>query len=166
MVTSRDASPLYGCTWSLPGAGIHPFYQDRYRRDGRFRLELDYCGKHGIPHGYFLGGDLTWTEEDRAKALAWELEQRIICPQCGTYYHEWDPKAGGDIHAYWAVQHVCMGCKAKEDLRASEAGNARESGEKDNFSMHGLQVRLQRNPEASVPPLPMSSRNTTARFTG
>lgn len=80
--------------------------------DDRLRNELALCKSYGIPHSQFLGvGDGTWTERDRAKALAYEEWQRGVCPQCGTRESEWVDEHGEYVDAYVAVTHNCFGCE-------------------------------------------------------
>ncbi|MFF1354052.1 hypothetical protein [Streptomyces sp. NPDC058297] len=58
------------------------------------------CERWGIPHSRFLGGDGTWTDHDRAKALAWRTWRHSVCPDCRTRLDDWEPARGGDPHAY------------------------------------------------------------------
>lgn len=56
---------------------------------------------------------------DRAKALAWQLEQALICPGCGHPLDETtDPEAEG---AYSADKVRCHACHAK-GMRAETTG--------------------------------------------
>jgi len=88
--------------------------------DGRLRNELALCRQYRIPHSQFLGvGDGTWTERDRAKALAYETFLRSVCPQCGTRESEWLDDENGDYQeAYVAISHKCFGC---EEIAAKQA---------------------------------------------
>lgn len=79
-------------------------------------MELDYCGPRGIPHSVFLGRivgphDPQWTEDDREKALWWMIHESEKCPSCRTRKDEYDPKQGGDLHAYQWKSHHCRGCE-------------------------------------------------------
>lgn len=70
--------------------------------------------------------------------MAWWIEQAEACPQCGTRYDDWDPKKGGDVHAYYAQTYTCMGCRAAEDAYSAASDNAREL----KRDAYGLKVRL------------------------
>ncbi|WP_329131552.1 hypothetical protein OG552_10505 [Streptomyces sp. NBC_01476] len=77
--------------------------------DARLRGELELCDRWGIPHSQFLGiGDGTWTQRDRAKALAYREYLTGVCPHCGTRPEEWE----GDDEAYVAETSLCLGCEA------------------------------------------------------
>lgn len=93
--------------------------------------------------------------------MTWEIERRLRCSTCNTYHDEWSPKDGGDIHAYYPHTHVCLGCKAVEDAYSAVRTSMKESG--SDTAMHGLQVRLEPNREASKPPLPLSGRKVVTR---
>jgi hypothetical protein len=80
--------------------------------DDRLRNELALCKSYRIPHSQFLGvGDGTWTERDRAKALAYEEWARGVCPQCGTREADWVDEQGDYNDAYIATTHKCFGCE-------------------------------------------------------
>lgn len=84
----------------------------RLTADARFRTELALCRQYRIPHSQFLGvGTGTWSEHDRAKALAYEEYLRSICPQCGTRESEWVDEQGNYVDAYIAITHKCHGCE-------------------------------------------------------
>lgn len=70
---------------------------------------MAYCGERGIPHSVFL----EWDDEDRAKALAWKIEQSLKCPSCGTAQWEWEE----DKFAYDPVEEICPGCERKDLVR-------------------------------------------------
>ena len=74
---------------------------------------MGYCAPRGIPHSWFLGGPYRWEPDDREKALAWHLHELERCPSCGTRPAEWDPRQGGDLHAYESQPHHCRGCEVK-----------------------------------------------------
>ncbi len=73
--------------------------------------------------------------------IAWLTEKALRCPDCGTYYEEWDEKKGGNRHAYHAKIQFCMGCKAKEDQYSA----VRENNKGNDRATHGLQMDLERN---------------------
>lgn len=66
---------------------------------------MSYCHEKGIPHSKFLD----WDPEDRAKALAFSLEQSSRCSMCGTAPWEWEENK----FAYTAVDEFCKGCYQK-----------------------------------------------------
>lgn len=86
-------------------AGRKP-YRARLRVDGTFFLELQYCNEHGLAHSAFL----QWDPADRAKALAFVMEQAERCVMCGTAPWEWQDNG----FAYEPVEHFCKGCYLKE----------------------------------------------------
>jgi hypothetical protein len=57
---------------------------------------------------------------DRAKLLAFLVEDAQRCQMCGTAEWEWDPKQGGSIYAYEAMPIVCQGCLRREALQGEE----------------------------------------------
>lgn len=63
------------------------------------------CAEYRIPHSRFL----SWSQEDRDKAIWFQVRQRQTCPQCGTRADEWE----GDRNAYVASFHHCRGCEVK-----------------------------------------------------
>jgi hypothetical protein len=75
---------------------------------------MRFCNAHGIPHSVFL---TDWSDEDRAKALAYELHSSQICDGCGTAKWEWDEEQGGSRFAYNPVEEICPGCEKKDWLR-------------------------------------------------
>ncbi len=75
---------------------------------------------------------------------SWLIEKALRCPDCGTYYEEWDEKKGGHRQAYYAKLQFCMGCKAKEDAY----GAVRENNRDNDRATHGLQMDLERNEDA------------------
>lgn len=72
------------------------------------------CHQYGIPHSFYLGGPLLWTEDDRDKAAAYAELLRQTCNGCGTRAEEWNPEQGGDRRAYIAEVRVCPGCEVRE----------------------------------------------------
>jgi hypothetical protein len=67
---------------------------------------MAYCGPRALPHSEFLA----WRRSDRDKALWWVIHERQRCQSCGTRPEEWNPKQGGDLHAYTAEAVHCRGC--------------------------------------------------------
>lgn len=66
---------------------------------------MSFCYEKGIEHSKFL----EWDPEDRAKVLAFALEQSARCTQCGTAPWEWEENK----FAYTAVEELCKGCYQK-----------------------------------------------------
>lgn len=71
------------------------------------------CNAVMMPHSEFL----EWSDEDRAKALAYERFISQICGMCGTATWEWDEEQGGSRFAYEPVEEICPGCERKDWLR-------------------------------------------------
>ncbi|BCK74003.1 hypothetical protein Srufu_079560 (plasmid) [Streptomyces libani subsp. rufus] len=115
--------------------GIPPRPGKRLIADARLRGELELCDRWGIPHSQFRGiGDGTWTQRDRAKALAYRDYQRSVCPQCGTRAEDWDQGGNDETEdAYVAVTHRCIGCQVIADKQA---------GVRDGSASHGVKVLL------------------------
>lgn len=66
----------------------------------------------------FLGrvvgpGDPAWLPADRDKALWWQVHERERCESCGIRPAEFDPKRGGGLHAFEAVDVHCRGCEIR-----------------------------------------------------
>lgn len=66
---------------------------------------MSYCSDKGIPHSEFL----EWDPEDRAKVLAFLMENSERCSNCGTASWEWEENR----FAYTPVDHFCQGCYQK-----------------------------------------------------
>lgn len=92
------------------GARPNP-YRGRLRTDPSFYLEQKFCNEHGLPHSEFL----EWDPSDRAKALAFEIEESLRCAMCGTAQWQWDENR----YAFEVVPHDCPGCYQKEYLQDS-----------------------------------------------
>lgn len=73
--------------------------------------------------------------------MAWVLEKRHICKECGTRHEEWDPDQGGDLHAYYAVTWTDLGCKAQMDAIDAARENSKDADGKMG-NLNGLKVRL------------------------
>jgi hypothetical protein len=95
---------------------------------------MDYCAPRGIAHSDFL----EWDEDSRIGALAWMVEDRITCSQCGTREEEWDPSQGGDRVAYVPVAHTCQGCARIEQAYEDSHAEARRNKTK----YYGRRFRL------------------------
>ena len=103
--------------------------------DRTLALELDVCAAYGIPHSEFL----SWSEEDRDKAIWHWVWKRQECGTCGTRPDEWDESRGGHRHAYAAEPRRCRGCEVRE--AAQEAVTAEDG--------RGVYITLIRNEEVT-----------------
>lgn len=74
---------------------------------------MAYCFERGIPHSEFL----SWEPEDRAKVLAFAVEQAERCVMCGTANWEWEENR----FAYTPVEEMCQGCYQKGVFSDSES---------------------------------------------
>lgn len=90
---------------------------------------MSFCFERGIPHSEFL----EWDPEDRAKILAFAMEQSTRCTLCGTASWEWDENK----FAYTPVDEFCQGCYKKSVF-----------GDQEGSSLPGTSVKL-------VPTTPM-----------
>lgn len=66
---------------------------------------MRYCYERGIPHSQFL----QWEPEDKAKVLAFAMEEATRCSMCGTAPWEWEENK----FAYTPVDELCKGCYQK-----------------------------------------------------
>lgn len=66
------------------------------------------CAAYRIPHSEFL----SWSADDRAKAMWWHLRERQTCGGCGTRREEWVGSDGARLDAYIAEAQLCHGCRA------------------------------------------------------
>lgn len=85
---------------------------------------MGYCHEKGIPHSVFL----EWDPEDRAKVIAYTLEQNSRCSMCGTADWEWEQNR----FAYTAMDEFCQGCYQKSVF----------SDQESNKSLPGTSVKL------------------------
>lgn len=53
---------------------------------------------------------LEWSPEDKAKALAFLIEEGQRCQMCGTAPWEWEE----NTYAYDPIAHLCRGCYLKD----------------------------------------------------
>ena len=74
---------------------------------------MSYCFEQGIPHSEFL----EWSPPDRAKVLAYAMEQSLRCSSCGTASWEWD----NNRFAYTAIEEFCNGCYQKSVFQDTES---------------------------------------------
>lgn len=78
------------------------------------------CKEYQIPHSEFLG---RWSEEDRAKAIAYQIHEASTCQRCGTQSWEWDPEQGGSKYAYIPREEICPGCEMKDWIQHDNKGS-------------------------------------------
>lgn len=81
-------------------------------------MEMRVCKAYQIPHTRFLE---EWEEEDRAKAVAYEIHEAQTCGRCGTQEWEWDPEQGGSRFAYYPRETICPGCEVKDWIQHDKA---------------------------------------------
>jgi len=74
---------------------------------------MSFCFEQGIPHSEFLD----WAPEDKAKTLAFAMEQAARCSMCGTAPWEWEENK----YAYTAVDEFCNGCYQKSVFSDQES---------------------------------------------
>jgi hypothetical protein len=94
---------------------------------------MEVADHYRIRHSEFL----SWSQDDRDKAINYHLWKRAACSTCGTRQEEWDPERGGDRHAYSAVLGHCRGCQEIESKREQM---------KSGPQIRGTYLALQRNP--------------------
>lgn len=73
---------------------------------------MSYCYENAIPHSEFL----KWDPEDRAKVLAFMMEQISRCTSCGTAAWEWEQNK----FAYTVTEEWCQGCYQKSVYQDTE----------------------------------------------
>lgn len=67
------------------------------------------CHHYRIRHSEFL----SWSDDDRAKAMWWMVRERQTCSGCGTRREEWiGPDDKPHLDAYEAKAQLCYGCRA------------------------------------------------------
>lgn len=108
-------------------------------RDFVLQLELRVCRQFRISYSEFLGGDRTWTDDDRWLAMGYEQHLSGACHRCGTRDDEWvDPATGRTVaeQPYVAESARCFGCAEVEALLAEL--------QKSGGDLDGVTVRLRR----------------------
>lgn len=92
---------------------------------------------HAIPRSFFLGaGDGSWSEEDRAYALAWQQYELELCSGCGHHLAVTTDK--NNQFAYEGEIVRCHACAAK--ARTSQKFS------KDGGDSAGALVRMTKYP--------------------
>jgi hypothetical protein len=81
------------------------------------------CAAYRIPHSEYL----SWSADDRAKAMWWQLRERQTCGTCGTRREEWVSADGAHLDAYKAEGQLCHGCRAI-DAERSRVGKDAPAG--------------------------------------
>jgi hypothetical protein len=81
------------------------------------------CAEYKIPHSELL----SWSADDRAKAMWWQVRARQTCGECGTRRDEWVGPGGANLDAYKAVAQLCYGCRAISAAR-DEVGKDAPAG--------------------------------------
>jgi DNA-directed RNA polymerase subunit M/transcription elongation factor TFIIS len=98
-------------------------------------LELKVAARYHKFHSEFL----SYSQDDRDKAI-WEyLLDRQVCPHCGTREAEWYDEQGRYRPAYVAEFVECPGCVMK----------GRKEAEPELAEFRGVRVMLMRNEEAT-----------------
>lgn len=82
-----------------------------------FRTEMRVAQAYQIPHSHLL----EWDEEDRAKAIAYQIHEANTCQRCGTQDWEWDSEQGGSRFAYQPREAICRGCEVKEFVQQDKS---------------------------------------------
>jgi hypothetical protein len=90
--------------------------------------------------------------------MAWMLEQRLACNNCGTRLEEWDENKGGDRFAYYAKAYACPGCRAIHYKHEAEIENAKKD-KNDHPYLPYLKIRLE-------PQLEIKAEQYRRRFYG
>lgn len=96
---------------------------------------MRFCNDSGIPHSEFL----EWDAADRAKTIAYMMEEAERCSMCGTADWEWEENK----NAYTAVEHHCRGCMIEKAATV------------DKELIDGNTIRLVRSDSAAVAKLRM-----------
>jgi hypothetical protein len=65
-----------------------------------------------------------WLPEDRAKVIAYSIEQGSRCVTCGTAEWQWEE----DEHAFEAVAKSCPGCQRRDWLREDNPELGQQAG--------------------------------------
>lgn len=75
---------------------------------------MDVAHEYRVPHSVFL----SWSKDDRDKAIWHHVRRKQTCKRCGTRPAEWDPEQGGDRRARKAMLHICPGCEQIDSFRS------------------------------------------------
>lgn len=77
---------------------------------------MSYCYEKAIPHSKFL----KWKPSDKAKTIAFALEQANRCTMCGTAAWEW----AENRFAYTPLDEFCQGCYTKSVFSDQESSKS------------------------------------------
>lgn len=75
---------------------------------------MDLCeNRYRIPYSHWRGGPPVWTDEDRAKAIAWRRYEQATCPKCKTRREDWVDEEGHllDDPTWTVTFDQCHGCQ-------------------------------------------------------
>lgn len=78
---------------------------------------------------------LSWSKDDRDKAIWQHARERARCRGCGTRPDEWTPGEGGGPYAYRAIRERCRGCEVLAGERDAH---------RDDIAGKGVSVRLEK----------------------
>lgn len=83
-----------------------------------------------VSYSHWRGGPPEWTDEDRAKATAYERWLASHCPRCGTREDDWQEDDGSiRREPEWEpVVRGCHGCEQKARLEEHIPDAARRTG--------------------------------------
>lgn len=102
------------------------------------REELAICRRYLIPYSQWRGGPAEWSDDDRAKATAYERWLAEACPRCGTRHEDWyEPDGELRREPVWEpVMRDCRGCEQREALGKHLSEDSRRSGAYVAFIPH------------------------------
>jgi hypothetical protein len=83
----------------------------RFRLEPILAVEMKVCREFGISHSHFLGGPAVWTDDDRAKALAYVLHEGQRCSDCGIHPIEWPEGTDPADPPFEPAEKFCPGCE-------------------------------------------------------
>ncbi len=92
---------------------------------------------------------LSWTHDDRAKAIGWQRDQLAHCSSCGQRRSDWQDSQCKELTdpPFELVESVCQSCAVLEEWREEKSGNERKAG---SATRPGLYPAFRRIPEAEV----------------
>lgn len=112
----------------------------RFHCDPVLAAEMAVCKDHGISHSHFLGGPAVWTDDDRAKAIAYKIHEGRRCQECGVHPFDWPEDQPPDDPPYEPAERFCPGC---EEM-ARYARWRQSQGEGDESAFDGKRPFLRR----------------------
>ena len=99
---------------------------------------MAYCGPRGVP---YETGWLSWSDLDRAAALAWMERDSDRCPGCGLHHADIDGQRHDRLPVVGEYRY-CAGCEAKELTR-------KPADDKRGFVHFGWGARAPVHPEGA-----------------